>query len=142
MKKFIAAAITLVMLFSAFGAFAADIAVTVNGEEVVFDVQPEFNDEKLLLPLRFIFEKMGARVSWYDETNTAFANFDGSDIITIQVDNELMFVNGTEYTLDTAPVLKNDRILVPAAVITNATGATVLYDEQSNTVTIDTTKEK
>ncbi len=136
MKKFAAIILSLTLVFAAAGAFAADIKVNLNGEEIAFDVQPILDGENLLLPLRFIYEKMGANVSWYEETNTVFADLDGN-ITTIQIGNELMFLNGDSFKLDAVPVLKDDRTLVPAAVIENGTGAKVSWDAEKSTVSIE-----
>ena len=136
MKKFAAIILSLTLVFAATGAFAADIKVNLNGEEIAFDVQPILDGENLLLPLRFIYEKMGANVSWYEETNTVFADL-GGNITTIQIGNELMFLNGDSFKLDTVPVLKDDRTLVPAAVIENGTGAKVSWDAEKSTVSIE-----
>lgn len=136
MKKFVAIILSLTLVFAAAGAFAADIKVNLNGEEIAFDVQPILDGENLLLPLRFIYEKMGANVSWYEETNTVFADLDGN-ITTIQIGNELMFLNGDSFKLDAVPVLKDDRTLVPAAVIENGTGAKVSWDAEKSTVSIE-----
>ena len=136
MKKFAAIILSLTLVFAATGAFAADIKVNLNGEEIAFDVQPMLDGENLLLPLRFIYEKMGANVSWYEETNTVFADL-GGNITTIQIGNELMFLNGDSFKLDAVPVLKDDRTLVPAAVIENGTGAKVSWDAEKSTVSIE-----
>lgn len=136
MKKFAAIILSLALVFTAAGAFAADIKVNLNGEEITFDVQPMLDGENLLLPLRFIYEKMGANVSWYEETNTVFADL-GGNITTIQIGNELMFLNGDSFKLDAVPVLKDDRTLVPAAVIENGTGAKVLWNAEKSTVSIE-----
>ena len=136
MKKFVAILLSLTLVFAAAGAFAADNKFNLNGEEIAFDVQPILDGENLLLPLRFIYEKMGANVSWYEETNTVFADLDGN-ITTIQIGNELMFLNGDSFKLDAVPVLKDDRTLVPAAVIENGTGAKVSWDAEKSTVSIE-----
>ena len=136
MKKFAAIILSLTLVFAATGAFAADIKINLNGEEIAFDVQPMLDGENLLLPLRFIYEKMGANVSWYEETNTVFADL-GGNITTIQIGNELMFLNGDSFKLDAVPVLKDDRTLVPAAVIENGTGAKVSWDAEKSTVSIE-----
>lgn len=136
MKKFAAIILSLTLVFAAAGAFAADIKVNLNGEEIAFDVHPILDGENLLLPLRFIYEKMGANVSWYEETNTVFADLDGN-ITTIQIGNELMFLNGDSFKLDAVPVLKDDRTLVPAAVIENGTGAKVSWDAEKSAVSIE-----
>ena len=63
MKKFAALAAAIAVLASASAAFAQDVTVKVNGETVVFDQQPVMDGDQLLLPFRFIAEKLGAYVS-------------------------------------------------------------------------------
>ena len=56
--------LAMIMLFAATSAFAADIKVLVNGEEVQFDRLPEEQDGAILVPFRFVAEKLGAIVAW------------------------------------------------------------------------------
>ena len=49
-----------------------------SGRVIFFnDVQPENTDTAVLIPLRFVLEKMGAIISWHGETKTVFADFNG-----------------------------------------------------------------
>ncbi|MFQ7291905.1 MAG: flavodoxin [Monoglobales bacterium] len=61
--------------------------------------------------------------------------------LIIQVGNPVMTVNGSETEIDagrgTSPIIKNDRTLVPVRAIIEAMGGTVLWDEQTQTVTLD-----
>ena len=135
MKKLISLLLALIIVMSAASVFAEDIAVTVNGEAVEFDQAPELIDEVLMLPLRFIAEKLNANVNWYGETQTVFTDCEGT-ISTIQINNENLFIGDEAVKLEKAPMLKNDRTLVPAAVIEKGTGATIVWDKDNLTVTI------
>ena len=134
MKKIIALLLTLILAFSASAVLAADIAVTVDGEAVVFDQQPVVENGTLLLPLRFILEKMGGNVSWHGETRTVFADYMGK-ITTIQIDNELMFIDGETLTLPTTPVIRGDRTMITAEFIALSTGATIGISETAVSIT-------
>lgn len=136
MKKIVTLILAIVMVMCAASAFAADIKVLVNGEEIAFDRAPEKNGETVLVPYRFVAEKLGAKVSWHQETQTVFSEYEGA-IITTQIGNELMFVNSDIYTLENAPALATDRTLVSFDVFKNAFGANVNWDEATNTVTIE-----
>ena len=39
-----------------------DITVTYDGENISFDVQPEIVDDRVMVPMRTIFETFGAKV--------------------------------------------------------------------------------
>ena len=59
--------------------FAADnkskekVKVKIDGAEITFDVEPEIIDGRTMVPLRKIFEELGALVKWDDETQTVSA---------------------------------------------------------------------
>ena len=137
MKKFVALILALLMVIAATAAFAADVKVVVNGEEIAFDTAPARNGESVWIPYRFVAEKIGAKVSWHQETKTVFTEYNGS-IITTQIGNNLMFVNDKTFTLENAPEIVADRTMVSGEVFENALGATVAWDEETSTVTITT----
>lgn len=136
MKRIITLILAIVMVMCASSAFAADIKVLVNGEEIAFDREPVKDGETVLVPYRFVAEKLGAKVSWHQETKTVFSEYSGS-IITTQVNNDLMFVNSDVFTLEKSPQLVTDRTLVSLEVFKNAFGANVAWDEATSTVTIE-----
>lgn len=136
MKKIVSLILAAVIVMCAASAFAADVKVLVNGEEIAFDRQPVKDGETVLIPYRFVAEKLGAKVSWHQETKTVFSEYEGS-IVTTQIGNELMFVNNNIFTLGKAPALETDRTLVPFDVFKNAFGANVIWDEATQTVTIE-----
>jgi len=133
MKKITALFLAMIMLFAATGAFAADIKVLVNGEEVQFDRLPEEKDGTILVPFRFVAEKLGAIVAWDGETQTIFANV-GDILATMQIGNKNIFVNSEAFEADVAPFITVDRTLVSTAVLEKTLGLTVVTD--GNTVTI------
>ncbi len=135
MKKFVALLLTFALAFTCVSAFAADIKVNVDGEAVEFDVQPVNENGVLLLPLRFILEKMGATISWHGETKTVFADYNGK-VSTLQIGNELLFLEDGSITLPVVPVIIEGRTLVPVDVINHATGAAVDYGEADGIVNI------
>ena len=61
--------------------------------------------------------------------------------ISMQIDNPIMTVNGTEKEIDegrgTAPVIVNDRTLVPIRAIIEEMGGAVSWDEAAQTATLN-----
>lgn len=135
MKKILTVLLAMVMIFAATSVMAADIKVLVNGEEMVFDREPALDGDTVLIPYRFVVEKLGATVSWFGDIQTIFTNYEGL-ITTIQINNDKMFIDDEALTLEKAPVLEIDRTLVPAAVIENSVGAKVEWNAETSTVTI------
>lgn len=115
------------------------ITVLVNGAPVQFDVQPQIINSRTMVPLRAIFEALGASVEW-DGENRAIYSAKGDTYVTLWVNNPMMVVTRagkTETkTLDMAPVIKNSRTLVPVRAIAEAYGCEVGWDQASKTVTI------
>ncbi len=140
MKKSIALLFTLILVIGIlpFGASASEnIYVTVDGATLNFDQPPIMQNDRVLVPMRLIFETLGATVEW-DEYNQ-YVKATKEDIsITMQIGNNTMVKNGQYITLDTAPILLNGRTLVPVRAVAESLEATVEWDGNTNTVIVTT----
>lgn len=94
-----------------------------------------------MVPLRAIFEALGASVGWDDATKTVMAQ-KGSDKVQLTVQNTTAFKNGVSITLDASPVIINGSTLVPTRFVASALGAVVGWDDVTKTVSIRTAGEK
>ena len=118
-------------------AFAGDeIKVMVNGELVNFDVQPQVISSRTMVPLRAIFEKLGATVEWNNSTQTVTAT-KGDTVVVSTLGSKTMYINGEAKTMDVAPTALNGRTLVPARFVAEAFDCYVEWDGSSRTVYID-----
>ncbi len=115
---------------------ADNIIVTVNGAEVYFDQPPVIIDGRTLVPLRAIFEALGAEVSWDEDTQTAAAYRNGTTV-TLTIGDSWIYKNGTAIYLDVPSMLINDRTLVPVRAVSEAFDCTVDWDGGSGTVIIN-----
>ena len=112
-----------------------EIKVIVNDKPVTFDVAPAIINDRTMVPLRAIFEALGADVDWDDATKTITA-VKGETTIKMQIGNDKMTRNGTESTLDSAPVIIDSRTLVPVRAIAESFGSDVSWDGETKTVII------
>lgn len=135
MKKTVTLLLALIMIFAATGALASNISVLVNGEEIVFDRGPEIHEGKVMIPFRFVAQKLGGVVAWDDETKAIFTSI-GNTISTMQIGNTNIFVNNAVISADVAPILAIDRTLVTEEVLEGCLGAEVSWNKEANTVTI------
>lgn len=138
MKKLFAVlfAMTLILGLCAVSASAQEIvSVEINGAEVEFDVPAQIINDRTLVPLRGIFEILGAEVNWEEETETVTAEKDGISI-SLQIGSNSLFVNGEEKTLDVPAMVLDDRTLVPARAVAESFGAEVEWDEANQNVII------
>ena len=113
----------------------APIKVVLDGVELVFDVQPVIISDRTMVPMRAIFEALGADVYW-DDTNSIVTALKGPDAIKAAIGDEFIHINNDSIKMDVAPVVIDSRTLVPARFISEALGCDVKWDELSNTVLI------
>ena len=135
MKKILAVLVALITVFGATAAFAADITVKVNDEVVTFDRQPYMEGGNVMIPYRFVAEKLGATVAWDGDTKTVFTAL-GDIVTTLQIGNASVFTADGVINAQVAPVLVIDRTFVTGDVIAKAFGVEVNYDEATSTVTV------
>lgn len=121
------------------GAFAEEdtITVMVDNEEVAFDQQPTIIDGRTLVPIRAVFEKAGAVVSWDQSSLTATIEH-GENTVKISPDKDIMFRNGKAVALDVPAQMINDRILIPVRAISDALDFGVTWNGYLSTVLIAT----
>ena len=113
--------------------------VSLNGQKVAFDQPPVNKKDRILVPIRAIFEEMGYILYWDGETRTAHA-IKENNIISIQIGNKMIFytIDGVSgvYECDVAPQIVTGRTLIPLRGIAESAGCLVEWDETSNTVEI------
>jgi len=139
-KRFLVLFLTALMLVtSSAPALAArpevKYPVTFNGHPVMFDVEPVNVNNRVFVPFRAIFEKMGADVQWDESTRTVTATR-GNTTVQLVIGSTTARVNGQARTLDAAPFIQNGRTLVPLRFVSEAFGAEVEYDPATTAISI------
>lgn len=140
MKRLLSLVLVLVFALSAFGAVpvsAAEnvITVIVDGNTVNFDVPPQIINDRTMVPVRAIFEALGAAVEWNNETRTVTAT-KAETVVSLTIDSNVIKVNDTEKTVDVPAMIVNDRTLVPVRAISEAFECTVEWNQETYTVTV------
>ena len=144
MKKIISVLLSAAMLLSFAVSASAEpepapqIKVVIDGSEMTFgDDIPMSDDFHTLIPIRAIFEKLGATVRWENDTETVVASTEDKTV-TVQVDSMTMVVNDEVVTLDVPARLIGDFTYIPLRAVFEAFDADVQWNEDSQTVTITT----
>jgi len=148
MKKKISlllAAVLVVSSVCATGAAAADTQAraetTTIGSNVAFpDAQPFVDDnDRTLIPVRFVAETMGAEVEWDQEAQAAIIEQDGTSI-AVPIGSDTISVtqdgNTSAVRMDTAAIIREERTYVPIRYVAKALGAWVSYSDLFTTVQI------
>lgn len=109
------------------------ITLRIANKFVYTDVAPTLVNDRTLVPMRVIFEKLGATVDWDEATRTVTANKDGRTI-QLTIDNTTALVDGKEVTLDVPAMQLNDRTMVPVRFIAETLNCKVDWDGFAQTV--------
>ncbi len=126
-----------VLSFAPFSIAQNEIPVYINEQELTFDVPPMIENGTTLVPLRAIFESLGAQVEWDTATQTATGTKEET-IITLKLNAQTAMVNQKEVTLALPAKEINGRILVPLRFISESFACTVDWLPETQTITITT----
>jgi len=115
-----------------------EISVILNGEELTFDVPPQIIDNRTMVPMRAIFEALGAWIEWVDDEELIEFLIHIFDDIAYELGAE-----SSDWVVDSPLItggkinfIVDNRTLVPLRAISEALDAAVEWDEHTRTVTI------
>ncbi len=138
--------IMLSCTFCTYDSFAEEaIEVSINGEDVVMDVAPTIINGRTLVPLRAIFEGLGAEVTWDSKNKTAIGETK-EYIVKVKLNsNEITRTNkitnrSEEIEIDVPATSLNGRTLVPTRAIAETLEKDVHWDRYDRAVVIVDTK--
>ncbi len=126
-KRLAAAALAASLLvgFSTAPIAAATVNVVVNGATVTFDQPPIERAGRVFVPLRGVFERLGASVVYANGDINAQGNGRG---VHLHIGSTQATVNGQSVLMDVAPFLVGARTLVPLRFVAQALGASVNWN--------------
>ncbi len=125
--------LTVPLLISVASAPALATTVLVNDNPLVLNPSPVIQNGRVFVPLRGVFEALGASVVYENGTITATHN---NTTISLHIGSTTATVTGNTQTLDTAPFIVGDSTYVPLRFIAQAFGDQVGYNDASGTVNI------
>jgi len=141
------AALTFTLITTPITAEPQEITVILNGEILEFDVPPQIIDNRTMVPMRAIFEALGARVEWTEVFQIIRAYTGDGSIIRIQIGNDGFYSNDEILVMtrfadpiiinfDVPPQIVDNRTLVPLRAVSETLGANVEWDGDTQTVII------
>ena len=114
----------------------AAISVTINGDAVQFPgTGPQMVNGRVLVPLRGVFEKLGASVRWLPERQEVIATR-GQNTVDLIIGNTNASVNGQGVKLDVPAEVVGGSTLVPIRFVSEAIGADVKWNDAEKIVII------
>ncbi len=133
MKKNMLTFIFLIALILA-PAYSAEAAkVAVDGRQV--NILTVTKNDTILVPLRTIFQALGAGVNWDEQTQTVTAN-KKQTTIELQIGSKVAYCNGNQVLLQTPGKIVNGNTMVPLRFVSEALGAAVDWNKETQTITI------
>lgn len=150
LKKLLGTAVALMLTATAVAAHASEpIKIIVDERELVFEDQaPVIAEEtnRTLIPLRFVCASAGASVNWDGDTQTVtVTSGDNRNQAVVKIGSDEMIVyyypsvfelKSEVQKLDQAPVIMNDRTMIPVRAVLEAIGAKVDWDGSSKVINI------
>lgn len=129
----------LTLLLASPAAHAAAPRVVIDGQAVLFpDAQPEIVAGRVMVPLRAVAAHLGAgNLAWDPATRTVTVTHGGQSI-HLRVGRPWATSGRTAIPLETPPLLRSGRVLVPLRFVGEALGARVHWQPAGQTVVIVT----
>ena len=142
MKKLLTGALccSLLLTCGLQTAAANEIGVNLNGKAISFDTAPCLDNGRVLVPMRGILESLGYTVEWQNDTRSVLAK-GGETSILMPLGSKAVTVNGKSVSVDAPAKLVSGRTMVPLRFLAEYSGAEVVWDNATKTVTI-TSEEK
>lgn len=146
-KKLSLALMSALMLFGVAAASvsaAQKVNVQVDGKNVNFpDAKPYVEQNRVLIPVRFVSESLGAKVDYRKETtgnkvNRTIVITQADKTVRMNVNSDKVLVGDKIITLDVPARLQQERVYVPLRFVSEALGATVDWNSSKSLVSIST----
>lgn len=112
-----------------------NITIMVNGKAVTSDVTPCIQNDRVMVPYRFIAEALGSTVTW-DEATKKVTAVKETSTVELYVGQGCIMVNGAQKAIDVAPVIKDGRTMIPLRAFSEALGYEVEWDGSTQTANI------
>jgi hypothetical protein len=125
------------LLLTAQPAGAAAFSVLVNGQSIALTQPVTERGGRVFVPLRSIFESLGAGVAYDNGTINASA---GDKTVQVKIGSNQAIVNGQQTYLDAAPYIVGATTMVPLRFVSEALGAVVDYNTNTGAINIAAAK--
>ncbi len=111
------------------------ITVILNGKKLEFDVEPIIINGRTMVPMRVIFEALGAKVNWDDAAQSAIG-ITKNTTVKITIEKDYLLKNDNIVILDSPAVIISGRTLVPVRAIAESLDCKVEWYSKTKTVEI------
>jgi len=111
------------------------ISVILNGKELSFEQPPYIENGITMVPMRAIFEALGASVN-FDPRTKAITSAKNGKTITLNIGSDIAFINSRSKSIGVRVKSLNGLAMVPLRFVSEAFGAKVEYNGIEKIITI------
>ena len=97
---------------------------------------PQIINGRVMVPMRKIFESLGAIIEWDSYTQTVTAESQVA-VVSMQINNAAVWANNKSFLLDVPPQIVSNRTMVPVRAVAECLQCEVKWDENTKTVYIN-----
>jgi len=118
---------------------APQITVTIDGDPVKFQTPPQIINDRVMVHVRAIAERLGCSVEWDNNSQTCYINQPNIPLIKTAVKGSdiQIYVNNKPISFrDQKPINYNGYVLIPSRGVVEALGYGISWDDATKTQTI------
>lgn len=120
------------------------VKVFINGEELAADKKQTSyltENSRTMAPMRAIFEKLGAEITWDDKLKKVTAE-KGKTVVEITIGSNKAYIDGKEVALDQKAEIKNGYTFIPVRFVSEVFGGDIQWDSKARAVYITVKPEE
>jgi hypothetical protein len=118
-------------------AVATAVAIFLNGYQVMLPTAAIQRGDTVLVPVKGVFDRLGAKIAWSAETKTV--TISAPDVrLVLSVGSAEGTLNGHPLALQAPPEIREDSTLVPLRLVATALGADIAWDQRRRRVYVQT----
>jgi len=116
---------------------AEELVLKVDGKELKnLTMPPVVLNNYTLVPAREVFEQLGAFVDWDGDNGLVYITY-GADLVMLQIDNSVAYLNEKPIMMEVAPKIINAKTMIPVRFAAEALGFVVGWDSEKRIVAVD-----
>lgn len=136
LKKLLGFTLSSILVISAVNSAYASIGIKINNQVLNTDVEPQIVNGRTMVPVRAIFEGIGANVEWNPSSKTITGKKDNTTIV-MQIGDNIMTINNKTVEMDSAAMIIDERTYAPARYVAEAFGYEVSWNSELKEVYIN-----
>ncbi len=127
-----------------------EVNVMIDGKKLFCDFKPYSQNSKTFVPVREIVESLGAKVTWNDKLKNATIDYKDRNVL-LKIDSNIVYIDGEKKKIDDASIPRftsykepkaETKTMVPLRFLTETLGYEVSWDNDSQTASVYSSKEK